>query len=185
MIGAGNWEDTGMDEHTGGGSILGWRAALSLMPGAMWLSFLAVGALIATAFAVNVRSTGAVRDDGRQIEELMRTQNELNVLRADLVDIETGLRGYLLTGQEAFLEPYKKALQAIPFSDARLRYAATNDPELSKIMSTLDAVRRLVFRKGVGQKTGNLLLEMVVHYAGGFRGRYSIGYPSILCMSRY
>src|SRR5215471_15939768 len=35
-------------------------------------------------------------------------------LLSDLIDAETGQRGYLLTGENRYLEPYNRAAQAIP-----------------------------------------------------------------------
>lgn len=36
--------------------------------------------------------------------------SELNLLRASVVDVESGQRGFLLTGEESFLEPYYRGL---------------------------------------------------------------------------
>ena len=44
-------------------------------------------------------------------------------LKADLIDAETGQRGYLLTGNDAFLEPYTTALTVVPARIVDLRTA--------------------------------------------------------------
>ena len=41
-----------------------------------------------------------------------RTIAQANLLQKLLVDMETGLRGYLLTGADEFLEPYNQAIPA-------------------------------------------------------------------------
>ena len=41
-----------------------------------------------------------------------RTIAQANQLQRLLVDMETGLRGYLLTGADEFLDPYNQALPA-------------------------------------------------------------------------
>jgi signal transduction histidine kinase len=38
---------------------------------------------------------------------------ELGLLQSSLTDVETGVRGYALTGQESFLEPYSRALPTV------------------------------------------------------------------------
>jgi CHASE3 domain sensor protein len=37
----------------------------------------------------------------------------LRALEKDLVDAETGQRGFIFTNKESFLEPYNKSLQAL------------------------------------------------------------------------
>lgn len=45
-----------------------------------------------------------------------------------LQDAETGQRGYLLTGDQAFLEPYEEALKQIGDYENRLTIAASSLP---------------------------------------------------------
>jgi PAS domain S-box-containing protein len=65
-----------------------------------------------------------------QTEELMKT----------LVDAETGTRGYVITGVESYLEPYREAQRDFPQQFARLRQL-TNDN--SNHHSRLDLLERL------------------------------------------
>jgi two-component system, sensor histidine kinase and response regulator len=44
-----------------------------------------------------------------------------------VVDVETGVRGYLLTGQPQFLEPYRQARAALPSQLSRLRAEVAGD----------------------------------------------------------
>jgi PAS domain S-box-containing protein len=48
-------------------------------------------------------------------------QQSSNNLLLDLVDAETGQRGFLLTGQERYLEPYNRAIREIPADLANLK----------------------------------------------------------------
>ena len=58
----------------------------------------------AVAFAVRTeRSTDASL---RLVQHTYQVKENLNAVFDDLVDAETGMRGYLLTGQDAFLAPY-------------------------------------------------------------------------------
>ncbi|HCK83612.1 MAG TPA: hypothetical protein DHW63_03575 [Hyphomonadaceae bacterium] len=53
---------------------------------------------------------------------------EAFVLLKRVVDAETGQRGYLLTGIEVYLEPYNRARQLLPASEARLAELVSGDP---------------------------------------------------------
>lgn len=50
-------------------------------------------------------------ESARHSEQVLRVSNGLE---RRVIDLETGLRGYLLTGQEAFLAPYTEARDSIP-----------------------------------------------------------------------
>ena len=46
-----------------------------------------------------------------------------------MLDAETGQRGYILTGEERYLEPYQRALQSLDSQIAKLRADLADDPE--------------------------------------------------------
>ncbi|GGK27334.1 hypothetical protein GCM10010965_20190 [Caldalkalibacillus thermarum] len=58
-----------------------------------------------------------------------------------LVDIETGERGYLLTGNESYLEPYENAAQTIDHIFERLQADVSDHPEQ---MKQLEQINHLV-----------------------------------------
>src|SRR5687768_5891110 len=64
-----------------------------------------------------VERTHVVLDEARELEKL-------------LVDQETGVRGFLLTGQDEFLEPYTRAVGRIGPTMDRLDLLAAENPEL-------------------------------------------------------
>ncbi len=45
------------------------------------------------------------------VEHTDRVITQAHLLERDLIDMETGLRGYLLTGEKAFLQPYESGLK--------------------------------------------------------------------------
>jgi PAS domain S-box-containing protein len=57
-----------------------------------------------------------------------------------LVDAETGQRGYLLTGNEAYLEPYHTAIKNLDRVTSRLKDLTSNDPNQQKQVQNLDAL---------------------------------------------
>jgi signal transduction histidine kinase len=85
--------------------------------------------LIAVAFAVLLFSVGDLRRSerlARHSEEVLASANQLERL---VVDLETGLRGFVITGQERFLEPWQAAKVAVPDQARALERLVADDPE--------------------------------------------------------
>jgi signal transduction histidine kinase len=111
------------------------RGALSLL-----LALLAALVLIGINEAGYAESTGALD----RIEKYTRTRNGVNRLLQHVLDAETGSRGYLLTGDPRYLEPYNAASTEINQQLDRLRGAyAPDSPEAG----TLNALALNVQRK--------------------------------------
>ena len=62
----------------------------------------------------------------------------LDELETRLVDAETGQRGYLLTGDEAYLEPYRAAIKIIDEIMPRLKNLTSNDPNQQQQIQRLE-----------------------------------------------
>jgi len=73
------------------------------------LAVLAVAGLVFINEASFRSSTDAVAD----MEEAQLTRGALNDLKQTILDAETGQRGYLLTGDERYLEPYTNAINQV------------------------------------------------------------------------
>jgi signal transduction histidine kinase len=76
--------------------------------------------VIGAAFAVLLVSVADLRDAeglARHSEEVLATANQLERL---VVDLETGQRGFVITGHERFLEPWQQARNDLPRVSARL-----------------------------------------------------------------
>ena len=76
------------------------------------------GFVVATAILVFVgwqsyRSTGLLVEAAHWREHTYEVLNSLDETVGLLSDAETGQRGYLLTGDEAYLEPYHTAIKSI------------------------------------------------------------------------
>lgn len=72
-------------------------------------------ALLAAAVLVGINETGHMRsqDAVRQMSQWQVTRGAVNSLLQSMLDAETGQRGYLLTGNDTYLEPYDKAMTAV------------------------------------------------------------------------
>ncbi|MGA7625834.1 MAG: CHASE3 domain-containing protein, partial [Candidatus Acidiferrales bacterium] len=67
--------------------------------------------------------------------EVLRTLDETV---ARLVDAETGQRGYLLTGDEAYLEPYRQAIKNLDQVTGHLKDLTFDNPNQQKRIETLE-----------------------------------------------
>ncbi|MER2633123.1 MAG: CHASE3 domain-containing protein, partial [Rhizobiaceae bacterium] len=88
-------------------SLLGLDPAVALGLAGAIVFFLVSGAV---AF-LNLQS---VREGNALVVQTHRTIVALDQMLSNLQDAETGQRGFLLTGDERYLEPYEAALRAIP-----------------------------------------------------------------------
>ena len=61
----------------------------------------------------------------------------LDEVETRLVDAETGQRGYLLTGDEAYLQPYHAAIKNLDQVMGRLKDLTSNDPKQQEQVSSL------------------------------------------------
>ena len=80
-------------------------------------------------------------------------------LLTHLVDAETGQRGYLLTGQDRYLDPYRAAIQQVPKDLGALVAATQRQPEIASQVATL--------RTLTGQKLDELRITLALQNANG------------------
>jgi diguanylate cyclase (GGDEF)-like protein len=95
---------------------------LKLLASAVFIVMVLVAAV---PFWLN-RSIGALLLDSRQ--ELLRQQRLERVLNL-LRDAETGQRGFVITGNPAFLDPYGQAQQSLPQALSQLKDTSRSDAE--------------------------------------------------------
>jgi PAS domain S-box-containing protein len=65
----------------------------------------------------------------RVVERTFEMRGDMRRLQMSMVNAETGIRGYLLTGRTTFLQPYESAVAELPGLRANLRRSVPNDPE--------------------------------------------------------
>ncbi|GGH59445.1 hypothetical protein GCM10010975_21110 [Comamonas phosphati] len=103
-------------------------------------------AIIAAVLMASINEAGYVRSMNA-LETLAKTQNtraKMNQLIQQMLDAETGLRGYLLTGEERYLAPYNNAISAVNGTMDELRRVFTLNPQE---LSTFAPLTRQVERK--------------------------------------
>jgi CheY-like chemotaxis protein/CHASE3 domain sensor protein len=95
---------------------------------------------IAAVIVIAVLSYDSVRQTAATSQSLTRTVEALAQLQAmisTLKDAETGQRGYLLTGQESYLEPFEAARQALPIELANARSLVADEPAQAHRLESL------------------------------------------------
>jgi CHASE3 domain sensor protein len=85
--------------------------------------------VVGAAFAVLLVSV----DDLRTAERLARHSEEVlvsaNQVERLIVDLETGERGFVIAGQEQFLEPWQAARTSLPEQTRTLEGLVADNPE--------------------------------------------------------
>lgn len=113
---------------------------------------LAVAVLLASAWL----SYRNVRRIARNEARVVHSHEVLDTLRrtmTDAVDAETGQRGYLITGEAPYLEPYQVALGSIRTHLDRLRQLTADNPVQKRRLDDLEqkiAARLEALRIGIG-----------------------------------
>jgi len=122
---------------------------------AMPLAALAVASLIALNEIGYQRSTQAAESMAREQEK----RGALHVLLQEVLDAETGQRGYLLTGDEKYLVPYSEATTNISSTLDALRAMYVSD---SAQLARFDGLSRSISRK-----LAELEVTIKIRHVGG------------------
>jgi len=97
----------------------------------------AILALLVVAVAGYRTTTSLILNDG-EVAHTYAVREQLQQLFADLLDAETGQRGYVITGKDDFLAPYTHALGELDHDVSELRRLAADN---SETLRRLDAVK--------------------------------------------
>ena len=71
------------------------------------------GLVLLLVAAVGYQSTSSLIENDELVNHTHQVRRELADLLSPLKDVETGQRGYVITGDESYLEPYQSALPGI------------------------------------------------------------------------
>ena len=85
--------------------------------------------IIATAFAVLLSSVSDLRASERRARQSEEVLVEANRLERLVIDLETGQRGFIITGEERFLEPWRDARAALPNETSTLERLVADSPQ--------------------------------------------------------
>src|SRR5438067_2037037 len=87
---------------------------------------------------LSYREWGRYNRANLEAAETRTIVDSVDELLSTVLDAETGQRGYLLTGESRYLQPYNQAIQAIPGELAGLRSLLARRPEQSSAFARLN-----------------------------------------------
>jgi methyl-accepting chemotaxis protein len=86
---------------------------------------------------VSYRNANLLIENDGLVEHSHQVRLELDNLLSELKDAETGQRGFVITGDESYLEPYKSALDAIPATLADFRKLTADSADQQRRLANL------------------------------------------------
>ena len=96
--------------------------------------------LLIGAFAWTAQSTRS--DAEARVAETLEIREQTLVVLQTLVDMETGQRGYLLTGQAGYLDPYSRAAARLDGQLESIRAVAGYDPQQARRAAELTTLAK-------------------------------------------
>jgi signal transduction histidine kinase len=103
-----------------------------------------LAALVASVFAVLINAVSGLNDATRREAHAKDVTAATLRLEKLVLDLETGVRGYILTGEDAFLKPYREARQQLDSGRLREfeRLASTNPEQGRRARNLTTAIRQ-------------------------------------------
>ena len=97
-------------------------------------------AMVMVIGLVSFQSSESRRVTARELNVSREIRNTTDTLLSQLTDAETAQRGYILTGKDTYLEPYNRAIAAIPGVIAQLQSSSATRPEQAKLVADLQPI---------------------------------------------
>src|SRR6266581_5956811 len=113
------------------------RSGTPLPPGPM-LGFVIAVAAVAFISLLAYRSLQTRTDAAQRVTRTLQVLEQLESILSLVKDAETGQRGFLLTGEEPYLEPNVAAKAQLPEVLTKTRRLIADDPVEQQRLSALD-----------------------------------------------
>src|SRR5262245_31662209 len=95
---------------------------------AVTVALVGAGALVVWVGLAALGEQRQTLEAGDWARHCVRVLEQIGVVLQRVTDAETGQRGYMLTGDRAYLEPYEQARAALPDALRRLRKMTAHNP---------------------------------------------------------
>ena len=95
-------------------------------------------AILVLIGVISYQNTRILIDTKNQVQKTQEKINLLEELLSEMKDAETGQRGYILTGQESYLEPYQAVVGKIDQKIVELKDLIVDQPSQKKQFATLE-----------------------------------------------
>jgi PAS domain S-box-containing protein len=102
-------------------------------------------AILAGIAAFSYTSIKGFNEHAKWVEHTQEVLRESEGLLSDLKDVESGVRSYIISGQDSFLDVYREALASVPGRMARLAQLTADNPRQRPRIAALQTLvdRRL------------------------------------------
>lgn len=118
---------------------------------ALTFAFLLVGGVLGFA---NVRRLAS---NNRWVAHTHEVIGQAEILMSTVKDAETGQRGYLLTEEESYLEPYENGLRRVQDEQSKLQKLTFDNPR--QLARLADLEKKIALRLKIMQETVNLMRQ--------------------------
>jgi CheY-like chemotaxis protein/CHASE3 domain sensor protein len=115
----------------------------AVLPGRTLIGFVVALVAIVAVSAVSYRALAGRREAAMLVNETNMLSHQLDELLSTVKDAETGQRGYLLTGDLRYLQPYTLAADTVKDELAQLRKASASWLELETALIDTERLIRL------------------------------------------
>lgn len=134
---------------------------------------LGILAVLGALFALDLFTAGAVRDHDATAARLateLRALEAIRILPATVLNMQSGMRGYLLTGNKAELQQYRAASERFPKAVARaLQLSAADDALRVPLAEAADLTARwvetrlspLVVKRNAGEGSSDSMAQIL------------------------
>ncbi|QLE46925.1 response regulator [Nostoc sp. C057] len=97
-------------------------------------------AILVLIGVISYQNTRILIDASNQVQKTQDKINKLEELLSEMKDAETGQRGYILTGQESYLEPYQAVVVNIDQKIVELKDLIADQPSQQKQFAALESL---------------------------------------------
>lgn len=113
------------------------------------VGFGAASAIVVGIGVVSYRSINQLNSTSHWVEHTQVVLNQLEEMMSQLTDAETGQRGYIITGKDFYLDPYRTATQQVYQNFQELRQLTVDNPKQQQRLKRLEPLmnRKLAFLK--------------------------------------
>src|SRR5665213_496194 len=100
--------------------------------------FVAALALLGVVAALNWHHAARTQETAAWVAHTHKVRDQLNKAVSSMQDVETGERGFVLTGTPAFLEPYHAAVESVATELRSLRTLTADNRDEQQILDVLE-----------------------------------------------
>src|SRR5271154_2951670 len=95
------------------------------------------GLVLLVIIFLSFRTTSGLVDNNALVEHSHDVETKLTDLLSELKDAETGQRGFIITGEDSYLDPSRAALTEIPDTLQTVRRLTADNPDQQRRLDAL------------------------------------------------